>query len=307
MEAGNTGTGRRMKVIWAGSLVATALISLLATAYFQRSWSGDATSLSAKKKELLAEMRLNLARSVENEKSAVMALSDEQSRSFAEESRSSSADVDGNLKRLERLIAQGGSDKERELVKKFSESWNEAHAIDAGLLESAMQNTNIKAAELSNTISAELLRKIDENLAKMSAKTTQPARRPQMEKMSAEVAIALRNISIFQNRHINAASDTDKQAIDLSMQAEILRAGATLKNLERLGGEKSRAYVKEAVADFGEFIKVNEEIGRLSHLNTNRTTLELSLGKKRLAEAECDRALKSLQAISATAERSAPR
>ncbi|HWR01807.1 MAG TPA: MCP four helix bundle domain-containing protein [Chlorobaculum sp.] len=298
MEGGKRAAGRRITIIWTASLVATALITLLASSYYHRTLRLDANSLSLEKQALLADMRINLARSVEKEKSAVIAADDEQSRNFAEQSKSSSAQVDRDLKNLDRLIAQGGSEKERDLLKKFEASWSNVQQIDAGLLESAMQNTNVKAVDLSSTIGAELLRKIDENLAKLAARSTPPSRKPLVEKLAAGVGIATRNIAILQSRHINASAEADKKGIEASIQAENLKTGSTLKSLERMvGDKKSRTYVKEASADFGEFMRVNDEIVRLSHLNTNRNTVDLSLGKKRVAETECDRTLKSLQSL----------
>ncbi|NTW51709.1 MAG: hypothetical protein HGB22_03895 [Chlorobiaceae bacterium] len=298
MEEGKRAAGRRIGIIWAASLVATALIAFFASSYFHRTFRLDANSLFVQKQALVADMRINLVRSVEKEKSAVIASSDEQSRNFAEQSASSSAQVDRDLKKLARLIEQGGSEKERDLLHKFEISWNNVRQIDTALLESATQNTNIKAVELSSTIGAELLRKIDENLAKLTAKTAQPAKKAQIEKIAAGVALADRNIAIYQLRHINAPGEAEKKGIEGSIQAEGAKVGAALKALERIPGEKSRTYAKEAVTDFVEFMKVNDEILRLSHLNTNRNTIELSLGKKRLAEAECDRTLKSLQSLS---------
>ena len=296
MEDGKRAPGTKMVLIWAASLVAAVLITLFASSYFIRSWHRDANSLSIQKQALIADMRINLVRSVEKEKSAVLASDDEQSRNFVEQSRSASVQVDRDLKSLNRIMAQGGSARESDLLKKFEATWNNVRQIDGVLLESAMQNTNVKAFELSNTIGAELLRKIDDNLVKLTAKVTPPARRSQMEKIATEVGIAVRNIALCQPRHINTAADDDKKGIEVYMQAEGLKAGASLKTLDTMTGNKSRAYVKEAIADFSEYMRVNEEIVRLSHLNTNRSAVELSLGKKRLAEAECDRTLKSLQA-----------
>jgi len=62
-------------------------------------------------------------------------------------------------------------------------------------------------------------------------------------------------------------------------------------------GRKSRVYIREAITDFSELMRVNEEIVRLSTLNTNRNTAAISLGKKRMAEAECDRTLEALQKL----------
>jgi hypothetical protein len=125
-----------------------------------------------------------------------------------------------------------------------------------------------------------------------------------MEKIASEVSISIRNIAISQSRHVNAAAEADKKSIETSIQSEQLKAGAALKTLDAMTGQKSRPYIREANADFGEFMRVNDEIVRLSHLNTNKAAKELSLGKKRLAEADCDRMLKSLQALAAGEARS---
>jgi hypothetical protein len=298
-----TGAGRKTGIIWAASLVATVLVTLFASSFFPRAWHRDANSLSIQKQALLADMRICLARSVEKEKSAILAPNDEQSRNFAEQSKSSSNQIDRDLKNLERAISQNGSDKERDLLKKFEASWSNMRQIDTALLEYAAQNTNIKAIELSNTIGADLLRKIDDNLVKLTAKVTRPARRSQMEKLASEVSISIRNIAIAQSRHVNAATEADKKSVETSIQPDILKAGASLKTLDAMTGQKSRPYVRESIADFGEFMRVNDEIVRLSHLNTNKAATELSLGRKRLAEAECERLLKSLQALAASQAR----
>jgi hypothetical protein len=299
MSENKVASGKKTGFLWAASLVATALATLFATLYFHNASIMSGGSPESQKLALLADMRLNLARSAEKEKSAVLSASDEESANFAEQSKSAANEVSRDLKKLETRIAKSDSEKEKELVASFDKSWKELQEIDAGLLESAIQHTNAKALDLSNTIGAELMHKIDDNLAKLTAKVTPDARKTQMDKIAREASIAIRNIALFQIRHIDATADADKKKLEASMQAEQAEVNATLKTLDRMTGKKSRVYIREATTDFGEFMRVNAEVVRLSTLNTNTNTATLSLGKKRMAEAECDRALEALQKLAA--------
>jgi hypothetical protein len=296
MSEDKAGAGKKTGFIWAASLVATALITLFATLYIQNaSILNEASSLQ--KLTLLADMRVNLVRSVEKEKSAVMALNDEGSAGFAEQSKAAARAVTRDLKKLETITSKRGSDKEKELVGKFSKSWEEVQQIDTGLLESAMQNTNVKAVSLSNTIGTELMHKIDDNLSRLTAKVTPAARKTQMDIIAVNTGLAVRNIALLQLQHIDAVAETDKKKLTASIRSEQEKVNAALKTLDKMTGRKSRVFIREATTDFSEFMRVNDEIVRLSTLNTNRNTTALSLGKKRMAEAECDRTLEALQKL----------
>jgi hypothetical protein len=298
MSEDKAGAGKKTGFMWAASLVATALITIFATLYFQNASLMSGGVSCSGKQALLADMRVNLVRSVEKEKSAVMALNDEDSAGFAEQSKSAARNVERDLKKLEAISAKSGSEKEKELVGKFGKSWDEVQQIDTALLEAAVQNTNIKALNLSNTIGMELMSKIDDNLTKLTAKVKPEARKLQMDKIAADARLSVRTIALRQSRHIDAASEADKKRLEASIASEKEKVNAALKTLDRMTGKRSRVFIREAITDFGEFMRVNDEIVRLSILNTNRNTTALSLGKKRLAEAECDRALEALQKLS---------
>lgn len=299
MKADEKEAGKSIGLAWAASLVATALITLLASFWFQSAAIMGGGAAGSQKLALLADMRMNLARSAEKEKSAVLSANDGDAAGFAEQSKAAASKVGRDLKKLEAVSEQSGSEKEKELVAKFGASWRELQQIDAGLLESAMQNTNVKALDLSSTIGAELQQKIDGNLAKLTAKVKPEWRKAQMEKIATDAKLAIRNIALLQSRHIDAAPEADKKALETSILAEQGKVSAALKSLEKMTGKKSRVYIREATTDFGEFMRVNAEITRLSTLNTNKRAAALSLGKKRKAEAECDRTLEALQKLAA--------
>jgi hypothetical protein len=299
MKADEKEAGKSIGLAWAASIVATMLVTLLASYWFQSAAIMGGGAAGSQKLALLAEMRVSLARSAEKEKSAVMSTSDEESASFAEQSKAAASEIGSNLKKLEKLVANSGSEKEKKLVANFGKSWAELQQIDGRLLESAMQNTNVKALELSGTIGSELQQKIDGNLAKLTAKVKPEWKKAQMDKIAGETRLAIRNIAILQMRHVNATADGDKKRLEASMQAEQAKVGAALKSLDKMTGKKSRVFIREATTDFGEFMRVNSEIVRLSTLNTNRSTATLSLGDKRKTEAECDRTLEALQKLTA--------
>ncbi|NTW53489.1 MAG: hypothetical protein HGB15_01725 [Chlorobaculum sp.] len=297
MSENKAASGKKTGLLWAASLLATALVTLFATIWFQNASIMNGGLTGSQKQALLADMRLNLAQSAEKEKSAVLSASDEESADFAEQSKASARAVNRNLKKLEATVTKSGSDKEKELVGKFGKSWAELQEIDGELLEAAMQHTNAKALGLSNSIGAELQQKIDDNLFKLTARLKPDARKMQMDKIASDARIAVRTIAILQMRHIDDDADADKKKLEASMQAEQAKVSTALKTLDKMTGKKSRVYIREASTDFGEFMRVNAEIVRLSTLNTNNSTAALSLGKKRMLEAECDRALEALQKL----------
>ena len=297
MDRRQSGAGRRtIGIIWAASLVATAIVSLLASSWMQGAWPGSPDSRGDRRRALISVMRMNLAKAAEKEKCAVIALNDEESRNYADQSRQSSAYVDRDLRSLGGLIARDGSGEERELLKKFEASWNVRRQIETALLDTATENTNMKAIELSDTISSELLQKFHDDLVKLTSRVTPPTRRTEMDKSAGQAEVAALNLALLQKRHINAPTEADKIAIETAIKAAEQKADSALKSLETMSGKKTGPFMKGALSDFSQFMQVGEEIVRLSRINSNRSAIETSLGRKRLADAECDRELKALQA-----------
>jgi hypothetical protein len=68
----------------------------------------------------------------------------------------------------------------------------------------------------------------------------------------------------------------------------------SLLNLKALIPEEKRVPLQEAETAYDEFSKVTAEVVDLSRQNTNIKSFELSLGRKRVATAECDEILLAL-------------
>lgn len=109
----------------------------------------DTLRLLDKKTELVTQIRVDLSKSVEMEKTAVIAVTDEESQEFANQSRVASAAVEQELKQLGLLIDTSPHQDEKALFIEFNTSWADLQKIDQVILNLAVQNTNLKASSLS--------------------------------------------------------------------------------------------------------------------------------------------------------------
>src|SRR6185503_1930005 len=94
-------------------------------------------------------IQLNLHTSVEAEKNAVMAETDEASEAFAQQARSASALVEENRRQLGRLIETEKRPDEVTLFDEFSIAWKRYQELDREILDLAVENSNLKAMRLS--------------------------------------------------------------------------------------------------------------------------------------------------------------
>ncbi len=68
-----------------------------------------------------------------------------------------------------------------------------------------------------------------------------------------------------------------------------------LGNLSRLTDRQGKGIINDALTAFSKFLEVHKEVVRLSRMNTNIKSLQLSLGRKRKIAAQCEEVLNSLQ------------
>ena len=92
-------------------------------------------AFKARRVDLVARMRLNLASASEAEKSAVLAVTDQDSKTFADQSRAATAEVERERNELGKLLAAGGTQNERDLLVQFSRVFTDFQHIDNDLLD----------------------------------------------------------------------------------------------------------------------------------------------------------------------------
>ncbi len=289
----NTRNGKVIVVVTAAIILTSLLV-----AYLLRETSPnlkDVVGNITKKIELLADMRVNLLKSQEMEKSAVMADTDEASENFAKESLRIDDMVDGDRKELQALLAQDHTDQEMKLFQEFEACWEELKKEDKEILDFAVQNTNLKAAALSFGKGKEIITRFEEALNRLIHSNPSNDSRCEAVQMASDALAAGLKIYAMQTPHIAAANDEQMDAIEAQMRRE----GEVVDNaLDRLAGltpGQEVATLEAAKQAYVEFSAVTGEVVRLSRENTNIKSFALSLGKKRKIAAQCDEILTSLQ------------
>ncbi len=272
-------------MIWAS--IGWALVLVLAFLYGSKFRSENIVGSNVKKADILAKMRINLLKAVELEKNAVMAISDKDSETFADQSFKAAEAVENDLHKLDSLT--DGTDS---LLAELRDCWKNFREIDKKLLELSVQNTNLKAAGLSYTKGAEIAGRFEHSIIKLTELYPEDVK---IAKLGSQAAISVFKIYGFQAPHINESGDEQMDKIEAIMKNEADIAKTSLKTLSYITDIGGRASFDEAEALFTEFMKINAEVVRLSRLNSNVKSLELSLGRKRKVAAQCDEILSMMQ------------
>ncbi len=280
-------------------LVVTVLLSVIAvylTRFLGRdAWYETVIGNTTKTIELISRMRINLVKSTDLEKGAVMAVTDEESQALAEQSRKRADAVERDYHELKILINAAKIDKEMKLLKEFSDNWNNFRLIDRELLSLAVENTNIKAANLSFTAAARAIADFQRLLSELMNVPTSDAERAQMARLAYRAVTAAFMIYSLEAPHINEPQDKKMDELENLMTINEKKARNALRDISRLIGRHGRTLFNDALSAFAKFMEVNKEVVRLSRMNTNIKSLQLSLGRKRKVAAQCEEILSSLQ------------
>ncbi len=290
-----SGIGRRIALV----LIMTILLSLL-TLSFSRFLGQDARYATvigntAKVIEVISRMRINLLKSTDLEKGAVMAITDAESRTVAEQSRKSADAVESDYQELKLLIDAAKIDKEIKLMKEFNDNWNNFRVIDRELLSLAVENTNIKAANLSYTAAAQAIATVERLLSELMDVPKSDHERAQIAGLTYQAVTAAFMIYSLEAPHISEAEDKKMDELEKLMAMNERKVRDALRNIAHLTDQQGRIIFDDVSSAFAKFMEVNREIVRLSRMNTNVKSLQLSLGRMRTVAAQCEAILNSLQ------------
>lgn len=259
-----------------------------------RNGGGSIVENLIKEGELLSEMRVNVLKAIDAEKSAVLAETEDASKKFADASRQASDMVDKGLQEISPIIERDRMEKEKALLTEFVQSWTELKKLDDMILDLAVQGTNVKAMRLSSTRGAEDMKRFEEALTKLTG-VNPPNNECDRMARPAFRALAFGNkILYLHTQHIAAALDAQMDAIERTIRSDSDVVKSSLKSLASLANGEGAA-LKEAETAYDDFTKVTAEVIELSRKNTNIKSLELSLGKKRIVAARCEEILNALQ------------
>jgi hypothetical protein len=277
-------------------------VLLALAAFWLKSHNGairieDVVGNLTRKNHVLSQMKADLLRSVEAEKSAVLSESDEESEAFADQSLQAIAAVEANRIEFGKLIEISKNDDEMKTFHEFNRCWTEFQKTEQIVLDLAVQNTNIKASRLSQTEARDDVQRFVHDLSELVVMDAVSGNCRQMVLPIFEAVTSCLHIHYLHTPHIKAASDGEMDQIEAEMKNDKGVVELSLDVLTERAGERGRAALQDARKAYADFIQVTEEVVRLSRQNTNVKSLELSLGKKRAITAECEGILTDLQEV----------
>jgi hypothetical protein len=281
---------------WMATGAVIFLVITLVVLHFQTGQSpAEQLAFKAKRADLVAQMRLALASASEAEKSAVLAVTDQDSQTFADQARAATAEVEREHNELGELLAAGGTQGEKDLLAQFSRVFAEFRRIDNDLLNLAAKNTNIKAYSLAFGPAADALEEMDTALSRLVAKSagSPEARNVALLAFGAQTA-ALR-IQTLLAPHIAEESDNKMDELEALMTKEDQQVRKDLDGLVALRKFRGDPDLETAASDYARFSEVRGRILALSRENTNVRSLAISLGQKRTVLFLCQDVLSALQ------------
>jgi len=226
---------------------------------------------------------------------AVMAETDELSKTFAQEAEDATEAAQKDADMMAVLLQGLGLAREASLLDDFRTKFADYRAIDRNILELAVENTNVKAQRLSFTTALQTVDTIRDELETIGR---WEASKPQIWHIKAllyEALARVREIQVLQAPHIAERNDVAMTRIEKRMFAAEDEARSKLKALEGLIGPTSVPRLTAAETAFVRFAEINADIVRLSRRNSNVRSLALSLDQKRKIAAACEASLRALQ------------
>ncbi|MFH0781760.1 MAG: MCP four helix bundle domain-containing protein [Pseudomonadota bacterium] len=287
-----------LAILWGVGFSLVVLSLFIITRQYDSFAPSNDTYLNViKKSEILSQMHLNLHKSIEMEKSAVMALNDDESQNYADQSRASSAAVEKDLLRIQSQVDATSLQDEKKLVDEFTSCWVKFRKLDQIILELAVQNTNLKAVTLSQGKGVEAVQRFEFALKDVMRSNLQTPKEDQVNGSAWHAIAACLEILNMHNSHIAEISNEKMDLIEMQIKAAEKEVESCLEELVGIADTENQDVLLQAKTAFSEFMTVTARVQELSRENSNAKSLELSLGKKRMISAECAEVLAAFQNV----------
>ncbi len=286
-----------------GILVAAALVAFLMFAAWHFYLKPKMSDIlfepifvnDVKKVQLVSEMRVKLNASVEAEKSAVLAETDEASRAYADQALQLSAAVEEARSELGVLIEREKMGREVDLFREFSACWERFRQIDQELLPLSVLNTNLKAYALSFDSAQTAVNRLEASLNALISSGAPDDKSCRITRLAMRTLVAALKIHALQAPHIAENRQEKMDEIETTMRAQNALINASLDALSFLMNPKGKPLIDAATEAYAEFWRINTEVMNLSRQNSNVRSLNLSLGQKRNTTVQCQDALAALE------------
>ncbi len=287
--------GKENAIWMAAGAVILLLIFLVVFHFYQKQNPAEQLAFKANRVDLVSRMRLALASASEAEKSAVLAITDQDSQTFAGQARTATAIVEQARRELGELLKTGGTQGEKELFNQFSELFAEFQRIDNDLLDLAVKNTNIKAYSLAFGPATSALNEMNVALTQLIASNADSLEERQVMLLTYDTEISGLLLQTLIPPHIAEESDQKMNELEVLMNKEDKQIRKNLDELTVLQKLKQNANLATAVSSYARFSKIKTQILALSRENTNVKSLSISLNQKRKVMLLCQDTLDKLQ------------
>ena len=277
-------------ILWMAAGAAALLVCILLVFHFHKDHDPVAqVAFKAQRSDLVGRMQLDLASASEAEKSAVLAITDEDSQKFADQARAASAKVDQERREMSVLLTTGGTQGEKDLLAQFATAFAEFQRIDKDLLVLAVKNTNLKAYSLAFGPAAAALKEMDAALARFATDDALVMR------LADNARIAAWRLLTLLPPHIAEEDEKKEDAMEALMATGDAQVRKNLEVLAALPKFSNDPALATATARYAEFSKLKTQIIALSRENTNVRSLSISLNQKRKVMLVCQDTLGALQ------------
>jgi hypothetical protein len=277
------------------SVVLLGALVLLGLRFSSREDAAARAAFQAARSALVSQTRLALASASEAEKSAVLAVTDEDSQRYADQARVATAQAESARKELLELLTRGGTARERELVGQFSQQFADFQRIDSELLALAVKNTNVKAYALAFGPAAQSIDEMSAALSRVVAKSAAWSDSRNVAVLAFGAQTAALRIQVLLSPHIAEESDKKMDELEAKMGEDARRAEDNLDALTALAKLHGDPELVRAVSAYSRFKAARMEVLALSRENTNVRSLGISLTQKRRAMSMCEESLSALE------------
>jgi hypothetical protein len=286
----------RENALWmvAGAVI-LVLLFLIVYHFYQKQNPAERLAFKANRVDLVSRMQSALASASESEKSAVLAITDQDSQTYASQARTATAEVEQARLELGKLLKTGGTQVEKELFNQFSELFAEFQRIDNNLLDLAVRNTNIKAYGLAFGPATAALNEMNAALSRLIALNSGSPKEKQVMLLAYGAEISGLHLQTLIPPHIAEENDQKMDKLEALMSGENKQIRKNLDELTALRNLNQRDNLAVAVSSYATFSKIKTQILALSRENTNVKSLSISLSQKRKVMLLCQEKLNKLQ------------
>ena len=263
--------------------------------FYQKPNPARQLAFKASRVDLVNRMRLALASASEAEKSAVLAITDQESQTFADQARAAATEVDKLRRDLGELLKTGGTEPEKGLLDKFSQLFDEFRRIDDELLKLAVKNTNVKAYALAFGPARAALDETTSGLSRVIASHAGSSDEKKVMRLAYGAEISGLRLQALIPPHIAEENEQRMDEFETLMSREDKQIRKNLEELAHLPPLSRNADLAAAASSYARFGKVRTQILELSRENTNVKSLSISLNQKRKVMGLCQDALNELQ------------